>query len=361
MMQDKQSTEPNRDGAATSGGAKKLRWSLVSLAIAGLTIWAVTSQWKNYSFREFLDFVSRADLRWLAAAVCAMLGFIAFEGCAIHGACRALHYNVPLRRHFRYAAADIYFSAITPSASGGQPACALLMMRDGIPGIVTTAVLLLTLAMYALSILAIGGLCLLLKPSVLSVFGAPSRVLIAVGFALQVGLAAFFFLLVRSEKLLEGICRGALHLLARLHILHDEARRREKLDATMAEYARCVALLSGHRSMLLRSFLYNLLQRASQIAVTMLVFLAMGGQPRLAGSIFAMQSFVVIGSNCVPIPGAMGVADYLMLDGFNAFLPQDQGISMELLSRSVSFYSCVLLCGLTVLVTLYQMRKAARK
>ena len=63
MMQDKQSTEPNRDGAATSGGAKKLRWSLVSLAIAGLTIWAVTSQWKNYSFREFLDFVSRADLR----------------------------------------------------------------------------------------------------------------------------------------------------------------------------------------------------------------------------------------------------------------------------------------------------------
>ena len=339
---------------------KKGLWTLVACALAALTIFTIMKG-SGMTVADFLDAWGRADKRWLAVAFLCMLGFIGFEGMAVRSILKISGYPRRHRQGVLYGAAEVYFSAITPSATGGQPACALLMMRDGIPGIVTTAVLLLTLAMYALSILAIGGLCLLLKPSVLSVFGAPSRVLIAVGFALQVGLAAFFFLLVRSEKLLEGICRGALHLLARLHILHDEARRREKLDATMAEYARCVALLSGHRSMLLRSFLYNLLQRASQIAVTMLVFLAMGGQPRLAGSIFAMQSFVVIGSNCVPIPGAMGVADYLMLDGFNAFLPQDQGISMELLSRSVSFYSCVLLCGLTVLVTLYQMRKAARK
>ena len=349
---------PGRPNGEGLFGGKKLRWALISVVIAALSIWAVTAQWKGFSLEAFLAYVSEADLRWLAAAVAAMLGFIFFEACAIHSGCRAMHYNVPLRRHWSYAAADIYFSAITPSASGGQPACAYLMMRDGIPGIVTTAVLLLTLTMYALSILVIGVLAVLVRPSVLRIFGAPSLVLIGIGFAMQIGLAVFFLLLIRSEKLLEGICRGGIRLLARLHIVRNEEERQEKLKSTMEEYARCITLLSGHRTMLLRSFLYNLLQRASQIAVTMLVFLALGGRPAQALDIFAMQSLVVIGSNCVPIPGAIGVADYLMLDGFNAFLLPGQVISMELMSRSLSFYCCVLVCGLTVLYTTYRTRKA---
>ena len=350
------------DRASTSvWGGNKLRWVAVSLVIAALSIWAVTSQWKNFSLGAFVDYVSGADPRWIAGAVAAMLGFVFFEGCAIRSACCALHYNVPLRSHMRYAAADIYFSAITPSASGGQPACAFLMMRDGIPGIVSTAVLLLTLSMYALSILVIGLLSAALRPSVLMSFSAPSLVLIGIGYIVQIALALFLFLLIRSESLLEKLSRQTIHLLAKLHIVRHEKKRLEKLKTTMAEYRSCIALFSGHRQMLLHAFLFNLLQRASQIAVTVMVFIAMGGPPRQALSLFAMQSFVVIGSNCVPIPGAMGVADYLMLDGFQTFLQSDQVFGMELLSRSISFYSCVLLCGLTVLITTYGARKVFKR
>ena len=343
------------------GGGKKGRWAIVSIVIAALSIWAVTSQWKGFSLGHFIDYVSRAKPGWLACAIVAMLGFVFFEGCALHAACHALHYDPKQSRCFSYAAADIYFSAITPSASGGQPACAYLMMKDGIPGIVSTAVLLLTLAMYAMSILVIGIVSFLVRPSVLMAFGVPSRILIGVGFAIQIGLAALFILLIKSENLLESLCRGTIGLLAKLHLLRRKEERLEKLERTMAEYRDCVALLSGHRPMLIKSFLFNLLQRASQIAVTMLVYLAMGGRMRRAIDIFAMQSYVVLGSNCVPIPGAMGVADYLMLDGFNAFLAQDQVAGMELLSRTISFYSCVLLCGITVLIVTHKLRKVVRR
>jgi len=108
---------------------------------------------------------------------------------------------------------------------------------------------------------------------------------------------------------------------------------------------------------MLRSYLFNLMQRTSQILVTVCCFRALGGRASLTGDIFAMQSFAVIGSNCVPVPGAMGVVDYLMLDGFEAFLPSDLVVSMELLSRSLSFYGCVLLCGLIVLLTAMKKRK----
>ena len=347
---EKNDTAPRQSAASGIDGKGKLRWAAVSVVIAILSIWTVASQWKDFSLTAILDYVAGADWRWLTAAILSMFGFIFFEGCSLHCACHALHYAAPLHRCAGYAAADIYFSAITPSATGGQPACAYLMMRDGIPGIVSTAVLLLTLAMYSLAILVIALIGVLISPSVFFSFGKLSRILIVVGFIAQALLSLVFLLLIQSEQLLERICRGSIHFLCRIRLLHHEESRMEKLAATMDEYRRCVVLLSGHRSMLRRSFLFNLLQRASHISVSMLVYLAMGGDPARAGGVFTMQSLVVLGSNCAPIPGAMGVADYLMVDGFKAFLDAEQVVGMELLSRSLSFYCCVLLCGIAVLI-----------
>ena len=54
----------------------------------------------------------------------------------------------------------------------------------------------------------------------------------------------------------------------------------------------------------------------------------------------------MLGSNFIPIPGAMGVADYLMLRGFQVVLTAQAAASLELLSRSISFYICIIFCGI---------------
>ena len=74
---------------------------------------------------------------------------------------------------------------------------------------------------------------------------------------------------------------------------------------------------------------------------------------------FAMQSNVVIGAYCIPIPGSMGVTDLLMMDGFTSLMNEQTSANLELLSRAVSFYICILLCGLIVLVkyALLRLRK----
>lgn len=347
----------NQQDTAVRDRRKRLLWSLLSALIAVLTVWAVTSQAKGFSFRALRDCLAEADPIWMLLAFAGMLGFIFFEGCALRSACNALQYPTTLHSGVAYSAADIYFSAITPSASGGQPACALLMRRGGIPGCVAAPVLMLTLMMYTLAIIVIGVLCFVFFPSVFLSFGPFARLLILLGSLVQLVLVLVFYLLFSSKDLLKKICVGLLRLLARLHLIRRPEAREERLLRTMDEYRRRAALLSGHRSMLLRSFLFNLLQRVSAISVSMFVFLALGGKASFAPRVFAMQSFVVLGSNTVPIPGAMGVSDYLMLEGFEAFLPPERVVQMELVSRSVSFYCCVLLCGLIVLLASRKKRK----
>ena len=90
--------------------------------------------------------------------------------------------------------------------------------------------------------------------------------------------------------------------------------------------------------------------------MTVFCFLAGGGSLRLAPKLFAMQSNVVIGAYCIPIPGSMGITDLLMIDGFSSLMSEQQSANLELLARATSFYICILLCGLIVLVKYAMMR-----
>ena len=50
----------------------------------------------------------------------------------------------------------------------------------------------------------------------------------------------------------------------------------------------------------------------------------------------------------MPIPGAVGAADYLFIDGFGSLVKDS--ISIELLSRGISFYCCIIICGIITLI-----------
>ena len=327
---------------------KKLLWSLAFVLIAAMTIWAITSQ-PNFTLNGFLSFMEGLDGGWLALAFLAMAGFIIFEALAILTLCRAFGYKKNAFQGLSYSTSDIYFSAITPSATGGQPASAFFMIKDGIPGSVVTVVLLANLVLYTFSILAIGTSAICLNPALFLDFSPVSIILIIAGGIMQVAIAIAFIFLLFKSKLLHKICDWFLRLLAKLRIIRKLERKREKLKNAIESYKGYVSELSGKVRMILLAFLFNLLQRASLIAVTIFVFLAAGGPAERIADVWVSESFVVIGSNSMPIPGGMGVADYLLIDAFELLgLGEVAATNLGIVSRAVSFYSCVIICGLTL-------------
>lgn len=335
----------------------KLIWTAIFIVVAALSIYAVTEQSKSFSLSSFINCVKNASVPWLLAAVASMLGFIIFEALAIVCICRAFGYKIGFGRYFCYSAADIYFSAITPSASGGQPACAYFMINDGIPGTVTTAALITNLAMYALSIVIIGAASFAVYPSSITHFGTVPQILICIGIVVQIGLLAFFVLLLKKPAVPKGICAWFIRLLAKIKLVRDPAKKLEKLDALTEEYADYSSRMVGKKAMIFEVLFFNILQRASQIAVTVFTFLATGGDPSYAAEMFSIQSCVVLGTNCIPAPGAIGVTDYFMLDAFDSIMTEQSAVELELLSRSLSFYVCVVICGISVLIKYFSQRK----
>ena len=333
---------------------KKALWTIAFVLIAVLTVWAITSQTKSFSFGSFLDFLGDLHFGWLAAAFGAMFLYIFFEGYALLVICRGLGYKRSIGEGYSYSAADIYFSAITPSATGGQPASALLMVRDGIPGSTVTVALLLNLIMYTFSIIILGGLAFILAPSVFLHFSIASRVLILLGIVMQAGLAMIFILLLRRASILRFLGNKLLSLLAKLRLIRRVEKKRTKLNASIDSYEECVHTLGGRWGLFAKALLFNVLQRGMLIAVALFVFLAAGGAKALSLDVWSAECMVVLGSNYIPIPGAMGVADGLMLDVFaELFGDGVLATNLELL--------CVILCGISFLVRCAQQSVRAKR
>ncbi len=128
----------------------------------------------------------------------------------------------------------------------------------------------------------------------------------------------------------------------------------------MEEYHSYSNILKKQRRMIVKTLLLNVLQRFAQIAVTMFVFLATGGILGQALDIWSIQNFVVIGASCIPIPGAIGITDYLMLDGFGKLMESQQATNLELLSRTLSFYCCIFICGISVILKYYLLKRRSK-
>ena len=343
------------------GLKRKNLWMLFALLLAILTIRMIFVNSAELTPEELLQTLKAASPIWLITALFCMVGFIWFEGKAILVILEGIGQPRSARQGFIYGASDIYFSAITPSASGGQPASAYFMVKDGISHATTTAVLLLNLVMYTLAILSIALVCMIGRFSLFLRFSMLSRLLIAAGFAALSGLVALFLLLLKKQRLIFGSCRRLIRFLAARKIVHHPEKYIEKLNHSQEEYAYCVKLMAGHSSMLRRAFFYNLIQRLCQFVLIISVYMAIGGSVSRIAELFVTQCYIILGSNFVPVPGSIGITDYLMLDGYSHLFDTTMAYNLEMIGRSLSFYVCVLVSALATLIAYLKVNHASQK
>lgn len=341
---------------------RRLLWALLTILIAALTLWAVFAQSGTLSPADLIAALEQASPAWLGATVLCMAGFIVFEGLSLLCILRNLDCPRGFFQGLLYSAGDQFFSAITPSATGGQPASALFMRKHGVPGAVITAALLLNLVLYTAATLTIGAVCFLLRPEVFARFDPLSKCLVIFGMAVLIVLAVLFIGLLKKGDVLDRLGRRLFRLLHRLRLMRNPDRWCRRLDGVVSEYKLCAAEVAGKSPVLIKVYCLDLAQRVSQISVTVTLHAAMGGSLKGVGAdLWAVQALAQIGSTCVPIPGGMGAADYLMLDGFQRLFSGEYAFQLQILSRGFSFYICTLLSGLIVLAGVLAIRFRTRR
>lgn len=343
---------------------KKVLWAIFTLCLSILTIYGLFYN-SGLSLSELWTNIKNSSPLWLIPAVLCMIGFIFFEGRSLVLILRTLGYPAKKRRGFLYASADIYFSSITPSATGGQPASAYFMYKDGVSAIEVTVSLILNLTMYTLALVTLGFFTLIFFPGIFLEFNTASKVMILIGILVMILLAIFFIILLKKQSLVLKIGNIIISILHKLYIKNLAERFKTKLDTAIENYNECVITLAGKKKLLVKTYLLNLLQRASQILVTMFCYFAMHGNLANGLRVFATQTYIVLGSNFIPVPGAVGISEFMMFFGYMMLMNEESACSLAILSRGISFYTCGIISIFTVilgyLMIFYRHRKEVKK
>ena len=125
--------------------------------------------------------------------------------------------------------------------------------------------------------------------------------------------------------------------------------------------------LRDHIPALLKSLALNLVHRLCQFSITMFMYISLNMRAGLplsstianGAKLLGAQAFISIGSTFIPIPGAMGYTDLMMLNAFGKLMNSSDAAGLELLTRSVSFYFNIILCFIIVAITAIK-RKSRR-
>ena len=331
------------------GMKKELFWTIVTLILSILTMYICFFK-SSLSFSEFVEAIRGANVLWLIPAVLCMFSFIWFEGHSLTAITRCMGYPVQHRKGFLYASADIYFSSITPSATGGQPASAYFMYIDGLPAEVVTAALILNLTMYTLAIITLGLLSVIFFPGIFFQFTLSCKVMILFGIFSMVLLTLFFIILLKKKAVLLKISGIIFYLLRKLHFRALASKLETRFNTGMKKYNLVVAQISDKTGLLSKIYFLNLLQRTTQILVPVFVYFALHGDYSNWLLIFVIQCYVVVGSNFLPMPGAVGISEFIMFFGYTMLMDSDSALGLAVASRGISFYTCSIVSLITVII-----------
>ncbi|MBO7565396.1 MAG: flippase-like domain-containing protein [Clostridiales bacterium] len=333
---------------------KKIPWMILFLLMMAFSIWAVVSRSESFSPSLLRETLRNADVKWLVAAVLGMVCNILFEGLALDILVKTLtkkEGEKPIRSHgILYSAADIYFSAITPSASAGQPASAYFMSRDGIPVAESAVILVLNMLFYIGALAIVGVLGFAIAPSIYYGLDTLAQTLVMIGFIILLGLCLVFVLILKKEQWIKKVAVKLVHLGKKLHLIRDVDGRIQKIESAIEQYKNCADLIFKNKPAMVVAFLLNLLQRLSLVSTTVLVYLAFGGSMANLPEVTAVSCLVLVGVYSLPVPGGMGVADFLLLSGLCQIEDIASTANLALFSRGISFYSCIALTIVILIV-----------
>lgn len=279
---------------------------------------------------------------WLAASLGMMLLYWLLEAVILHLAVKRLHPQQRFSSTFHTSMIGQFFNCVTPSASGGQPMQALHMVKAGVPlGVASSSLLVKfivyqgTLTLYSLMILLFHYRSFADK---INGFG----VLILIGFFISAAVMAGLLCICFFRRFTRRIAEGIISLLARLHLVKNKEVRMDYIHRELDQFHESFQVIRKNGSMIVRMTALSIAQLTIFFSIPYGIYRSFGLDGVSPVTVLAAQACVSMMSSFVPLPGAIGGAEFSFHTLFGSFMPEEFLNMSILFWRIVTFYLPIL-------------------
>lgn len=338
------------------GNKKKMLFNVIFLIlIFALTVYGV---FHDQNPAEIGRILGTVDLYWLIPGVACVCVFIWCESIIIYYMMKKLGVNISKWKCFLFSSIGFFFSCITPSASGGQPAQVYYMKKEKIPIPVSTQVLLIVTITYKLVLVIIGLGIAIFGQGFIHTYISDVQWIFYLGLALNVVCVAGMLIFAFHPTIAQGFVVWCTKLLEKMKFIKKKKSREEKLVASMDKYRETASYMQGHAGMLLVVFLITVFQRLTLFGSTWFVYKAFGLSGASVVLIVLMQGAIAVAVDMLPLPGGMGISEKLFLEMFASVFGGALLIPGMILSRGLTYYAELAISGIfTILSSLLLGRR----
>ena len=327
---------------------RKMVFNVVFLVVVfGLTLYGV---FHGEDLGRIADIIKTVRPLWLLPAVACVVFFIWGESIIIYYMMKSLGTVLRKWTCFLFSSIGFFFSCITPSASGGQPAQIYYMRKEKIPIPVSTLVLMVVTITYKLVLVVIGIGLVIFGQVFIHKYLSGMLFVFYLGIALNVFCVGAMLVLVFHPRLATDILVKGLVLLERLHIMKPKESRHEKLLTSMEQYNNTAVYLKTHRMVMVNVFVITVFQRIALFLSTYFVYRSFGLRGSNIFAITMLQAVIAVAVDMLPLPGGMGISEKLFLIIFVPVFGIKFLLPGMILSRGLSYYTELILSALLTVV-----------
>lgn len=284
------------------------------------------------------------DAMWLLGAVACWALNAFLEGFIVYVFFRFQKVKVRVGTNLMVGLIGMYYSSITPAATGGQPMQVYSLKKRGVPPGVSTSALAVKFFCWQCALLLLGAVLWLRDPAFIKENMRGGVWFLLIGFLVNGLTVLGVVLLAISRNTVRALIVFFVNLAHKLRVVKDKSKTASKFDAALNDFHASVNLLTQHPFQFLVLFLLSLLEVLAMMSAIYFVYRGLGLNTANYVSLVTMQTMLFIAASFTPLPGASGAQEGGFYLFFGSFFPENIIFAAMFVWRFVTYYLSII-CG----------------
>lgn len=280
---------------------------------------------------------------WIFMAILSQVAYMLIETAVVYLFIHDDHPEFTVIDALKVSFMGLFWCAVTPSSTGGQPMQIYLLYSMGIDIGYSTSRLVQKFMVYQVVLTSVSALAVLLNIDFIM-----SRknigiiiMLLAFGFISQLLVTGMLLLFSFSPRLSRKLIMFFAKILNKIKIVKNVDEKIETIDKQLETFHTSNKDIYKKPKLLIPAFILTFLQFLAMFLVPYFLYRGLGFTAAGPFRIVCSQAFVNLMSGMIPIPGSSGAAELGFTAFFSVFFTKGTLKSAALIWRFINYYGVV--------------------
>ena len=326
---------------------KKQRLNILLLVIASfIVLYFVLKD----DFENVVNLISNINFGWFLFSVLIVLIYWLFQALSLSAVLKSGKNKLPFWILYK-SMIMCNFSAITPSATGGQPFQIYYLKKNGLRLGTASNLVIEQSTLYQIALVLMGLVAIVLN-YFFDFFPSNSilKKLVLVGFTINVIVIFLLIFITINKKLSRYIILKIVKFLNRIKIIRDVDKMKLKVERFIENFYTSAKSLNSNKKALLKGIIFNFIALTLLYIVPLPVAYSLGDYTSLnVITTLVASAYVMLIGVFVPIPGGSGGVEYAFVSFFGFYLTGSHLMALLLIWRFITYYFSILIGGLVLI------------